>query len=52
VIKVIRWLLGLCNHKWEVLAHKQLERSGFGVVGSRVYHRCTICTQIKSKDFL
>lgn len=53
MIKAIRWLLGLCNHQWEMVRHVTLEYDDRkGIVGTRAYFRCAVCRDMKTKDFL
>ena len=47
MMKFIRWILGLCPHKYEVIHEVRLSTSG-GVYLSTAYHcRCTLCGNMK-----
>lgn len=53
MLRAIRWLLGLCNHKWELIRHVALLDADkpHDQIGSRTYHKCALCQTVKAKDY-
>jgi hypothetical protein len=48
-MKWIRFLLGLCNHRWEIKDEIQLTLGG-KTVGERYILRCKECGHLKKRD--
>jgi hypothetical protein len=53
VIRIIRWMLGLCNHDWVLNQHLRLMRhdAPSECVGTKAYFTCSKCKEIKTEAF-
>jgi len=49
MIKILRKILGLCNHKWETFKDIKIMDGGYKV-GNEYHLRCTKCGNIKVHD--